>query len=107
MGTTRHARRAGIAQAASATAARARATAVKVNGTRTGMPNTRLDTVRPSAKPPSSPAPIPINASLKPGEGQGDAPSGKTSERWGCQGKRLGRYPRLGDRAEDAGLNHA
>ena len=42
-----------------------------------------------------------------PGEGQGDTSSGKTSERWKCRGKRLGRYPRLGDRAEDAGLNHA
>jgi HNH endonuclease len=55
MGSTRDARRAGIAQAASATPASTTATPVRVNASRTGTPNTRLDTARPSASPPRSP----------------------------------------------------
>src|SRR5450755_2317298 len=44
MGSTRAARRAGIMHAASATAVRTTVTRLKVAGSRTGTPNTRLDT---------------------------------------------------------------
>jgi len=58
-GRTRDARSAGIAQAASATPASATATAVNVAGSRTGTPKIRLDTVRPSVRPATTPVPPP------------------------------------------------